>query len=87
MTTKRNVYPAIGIPETTYSDGWERDDPFTIAAFDSGTHARRGIRRAARAGANRDKRASVMADEHAILRCGLSGIRVNGDEQDYEHRE
>lgn len=36
MTTQRNLYPAIGIPETTYSDGWERDDPFTIATFDSG---------------------------------------------------
>jgi len=44
-TTKRNLYPAIGIPETTYSDGWERDDPVTIAAFDSGECCCPGLRR------------------------------------------
>ncbi len=44
-TTKRNLYPAIGIPETTYSDGWERNDPVTIAAFDSSECCCPGLRR------------------------------------------
>ena len=43
--TQRNIYPAIGIAETTYSDGWERDDPVTIAAFDSGECCCPGLRR------------------------------------------
>jgi len=44
-TSKHNIYPAIGIDETTYSDGWERDDPITIATFESGECCCPGLRR------------------------------------------
>ena len=30
------VTSPVGVAETTYSDGWERDDPITIASFEEG---------------------------------------------------
>jgi len=33
---KQAVSSALGVKETTYSDGWKRDDPITIATFESG---------------------------------------------------
>ena len=42
---KQAVSSALGVKETTYSDGWERDDPITIASFEDGECCCPGLRR------------------------------------------